>query len=235
MRLCISALIMLAIVDPAPASVLVVDSFDDGSFAFSNDQSATLSQQQFGSMLGGERVVTLSTDRRPTTVSASLVHGSSVLTFDTGTGNLGGLDEQGELILIYGGENRPYRPFASHPLNLDLSNFNAIDIHIPVVVGTGEVSVILYSGSGQSSSTPVTLQSPGMLQFSFSPFSGGLADVDGVRLDFVGLSPDFAVSIDDIRIVPEPTVSVLISTALLVVAGAPVRRRNCCNQGGMPR
>lgn len=223
----VAALALLGTASVAHATTLLVDSFDDGPFAFSHDQSAPLSQQQFGSMLGGERVVTLSTDRRPTTVSAAVVQDSSLLTFDTGTGNLGGLDEQGELMLIYGGENKPDRPFASHPLNLNLSNFDSLDVDIPNVLGVGQVTLILYSGLNQSSSAHVALQSPGTLQFPFSQMNGNgdFEDVDSVRLNFVGLSSDFAISIDQIRIVPEPITSLLVSTALLLVVGVPARTR----------
>jgi hypothetical protein len=193
---------------PAQATSLLIDSFDDGFFAFSHDQSLGLSEQQFGSMLGGDRIVMLSTDRRKTTVSASVLEGSSLLLFDTGTGDSGNLASQGSVVLTYSGV-----------LGLDLSSFDAFELDFPSLQGAGEVAIVLNSGGFGTDSTRVALQTGGTLLYPFAAVNNGhdFSDVDQISIHVIGLTTDFAVSLDEVRIVPEPSSVVLLSGLCLLL------------------
>ena len=120
----------------SPARSVAIDSFEDGTFAFSHDQSASRQEQQHGSMLGGARIVSLSTARRMTTLSASVAEGSSRLSFDTGTGPMGPLGA-GTITLTYGSG---FFDLPQDPLGIDLSGFDRFLIEVLELQGRGEVS-----------------------------------------------------------------------------------------------
>jgi len=195
---------------------LVIDTFDDGPFFLSNSQSAIVSDTQSGGMLGGTRYVGISTQRRSTTVTAELVTGTSILTFDTGDGPLLGTRE-GYINIRWG----------SNP-SLSLLGYDAFALTITDLVGVGEVHVgINYLGYG-SSSTSVPLTTDGELIIPMSQVdlgTGSLAGVSSIQLVLSGVSADFGASISEFRVIPEPSSSVLLMCSLAFFLSQ--RRRKC--------
>lgn len=222
------------------AAPLVLDTFVDGDFSFSTNLSGGPSEQQFGSMLGGDRIVSLSTSRRPTTVTASLDSSLGGLSFDTGTGDSGGLREQGYMILTYGGDRLFFPP---DPLGVDLSNYGGFEFEIPSLQGIGEISVVLNSRGFGTSYTRIPLLNAGTFHYPFVeiPFwetiGGNISNVESLHFWFIGLSPDFAFSLDEIRVVPEPTTDVLcgMALALFVLAFPREEKRNLFSLQFLPR
>ena len=63
---CRGVFFFLASLTPGGAVAVVIDTFDEGPFHETTDQSAGRAFYQHGSMLGGRRLVRISTDRRTT-------------------------------------------------------------------------------------------------------------------------------------------------------------------------
>ncbi len=202
---------------PGFAASLVIDTFDDGPFSLSHDRSASLLHTQSGGMLGDLRRVWISTDRRQTIVTADLVTGTSVLSFDTGDGPaLGSGLGQGSIQIRWN----------SSPA-LNLLGSDAFLLSVSNLQGTGRVHVgVNESGGFGSSSSWVPLTAAGDLLIPFEQvdIQGTLGNVVSMQLIIVGASPDFAVAIDTFQIVPEPSIATMAGFGVFLLATR--RRRN---------
>jgi hypothetical protein len=198
------------------ARSLEIDSFDDGIFAFSHDASASLRETQMGSMLGGTRIVSLSTSRRQTIVSASVETGSSQLRFDTGSGPTGGLNA-GSLLLTYG---TGFFDAPSDSLTLDLSGLDRFMIDVLQLQGEGEVLVGLNRPGLGTGSLRVPLTAAGTLVIGFDSanITGDLVDVESIDIQVNALTADFTLAIGGIRVIPEPGPAQLLVLGLGVLA-----------------
>ena len=193
---------------------LLVDSFDDGFFAFSHDASSGRSEQQFGAMIGGDRIVSLYTERLAPPVNAAVDPNSSQIAF-------AGL---GQLVLSYGGDRDR---FAEDPLDLDLRGFTAVEIDVESLVGAGHVSVVVNSRAFGSPFRRLPLESAGPFRYPVSEMNGGdLTDVDSLHIWVLGSASDFAVNLSAVRLVPEPSAMALLPAGSLLLLAA--RRSTRC-------
>lgn len=196
-------------------AVLTLDTFDDKPFSLESDQSSPrIWHGTRGSMWGGQRSTTILVDRRPTTIRAELAAGSSLLVFDTGDGPPGGLHRQGSLWLRYSSSSNA----------LNLLGATGFELNFQTLTGAGEVHIGLNSNGFGSSSTTVPVTAPGII---FIPIestdleAGTLERVGSLQLVISGTTPDFAMSLDSFRTIPEPSTPVLLAISSLVL----LRRR----------
>ena len=136
------------------------------------------------------------------------------------TGDDGGLRNKGSVTLSYGGDRSGFPP---DPLNLDLSRFHAFEIDVPSLTGTGEVSVVVNSRGFGTSFTRLPLASEGTFRYPFAEIVGSnqIADVESLHFWIIGLTTDFALTVGEIRTVPEPGSLALLQVTLLLA----LRRR----------
>jgi hypothetical protein len=184
------------------ASVILIDDFSDGPFSLTTETSMGVSDAQQGNMLGGSRSVRISTSRRITTVSAMVDATSPLLVFNTGDGSMGLLD-QGNIWLQWstGGA-------------LNLQEHSAFVFKIHYLQGTGTIHVGLNEQGYGSNSSRVPLTSSGVIEVPMSSIdlpNGTLADIRRVQIVIAGTSPDFAFSVGEISIIPEPSAFFLVS------------------------
>lgn len=164
-------------------------------------------------MLGGSRIVSLSTERRETTLSASVPAGSSQLFFDTGTGLAGGLSA-GRLTLTYG---TGFFDLAQDPLDVDLSGFDRFLFDVRQLQGEGELIVLVNGHVIGGGSAFIPLTTSGTVVYPFNAVnlqSGDFSDVDNVDFVIRGQTTDFSVAIGGISVVPEPATLLLILLGL---------------------
>ena len=202
---CRGVFFFLASLTPGGAAAVVIDTFDEGPFHETTDQSAGLAFYQHGSMLGGLRVVRISTDRRTTVVSSSIVTGSSVLEFDTGEGLWNNGLSTGRITLTWSVDEA-----------VDLLGYDAFRFSFSMLTGQGRVHVGVDDGGGGSGDTTVPLWNPGELLVPFADVDFGSEDISSgsyFQVSISGVSKDFAFSLDEISIVPEPGVGLLLVTA----------------------
>jgi hypothetical protein len=206
---------ILLSVDGSQAGPLLVDSFDDGFFDFSALNSAGSSEQQFGTMLGGDRVVSLSTERLGPPVHGAVQPGASQLDVE---GPLG------RIVLTYGGD---FSTFPEDPLNLDATAFNAFEFDVASLTGQGAISVVVNDRAFGSGFKEVPLQTAGKIHYPFAEINGGnFADVDSVHIWLLGRSSDFAFSLEAVHLVPEPSGRAwLFLAGVLPLAAARSNRR----------
>ncbi|MFN3168988.1 MAG: PEP-CTERM sorting domain-containing protein [Phycisphaeraceae bacterium] len=184
------------------ASALVVDTFDSGPFAITADTSAGTAQTQAGTMLGGERLVHLSTLRSPTIVSAS-APADGTLAFDTGEND--GVTSLGSgMISLRYGEYSNGEPGGW--LNLDLSGYSAFEFDLSNLAGRGEALIHFNTGGWGTSSIRLPLASAGTFRFPFAFVNlGSLADdVKSINIRFIGRTKSFALTLDEVRLVAGP-------------------------------
>ncbi len=167
-------------------------------------------------MLGGRRLVRISTDRRTTVVSSSIVTGSSVLEFDTGEGLWDNGISTGRITLTWSVDEA-----------VDLLGYDAFRFSFSMLTGQGRVQVGVDDGGVWSGSTTIPLWNPGELLVPFADVDFGSEDISSgsyFQVSISGVSKDFAFSLDEISIVPEPGVSFLLGAAGWMLHGR--RRRS---------
>lgn len=205
--------ILLLILPPrsADASVVVLDSFSEGGFAVSNVFDAPLIS--FGP---GGTVETRYTFWRGTATS-------SYMTQTSGSGIL-------NLRLSLRGDPPVNNPavFSLMYINsssaIDLIGLSHAIIRVTSFTGTGGLRLYLNGGPEP---TPITLSGPGDYLLPIPVFTGEAAEIPVTRLtiDFLGRSADFAVTLDEITLIPEPSCSGLLLAGGLLVAGMRGRHR----------
>ncbi|MES2466914.1 MAG: PEP-CTERM sorting domain-containing protein [Verrucomicrobiota bacterium] len=213
---CRAVFFFLASLTPCGAAVLVIDTFDEGPFHETNDQSAPRIFYQHGSMLGGRRLVSISTHRRTTVVSSSIVTGTSALEFDTGNGLWDNGISTGRITLTWSVNEA-----------VELLGYDAFRFSFSMLTGQGRVNVAVDKSGGGSGDTTVPLWNSGELLVPFADVDFGSEDISSgsyFQVSISGVSKDFAFSLDEISIVPEPGVGFLLGAAGWMLQGR--RRRS---------
>jgi len=194
------------------AAVLVVDSFDEGPFAYSIDPGPGGDTQSLP-VLGGSRLISVSTNRRDTNVTATLLDGSGGVVFDTGDGPAAVNSQQGSLFMRWSGM------VISGPVNL--LGYDAFVISIPAIQGSGWVRVGVNKQTVGTTDTFLPVSQPGDLIVPFSSVdtgSIGFERVTSIHVVLTGSTPDFGATIAGVTIVPEPHLGALLSVSLLVIS-----------------
>jgi len=207
--------VMLAafLAQPVLAASIVIDTFDDGAFNLSNDQSSIVTDTQTGGMLGGRRSVGISTARRSTVVTSEVGAATSVLYFDTGDGPPLGSGE--------GYIRLRWNPSPA----MNLFGYDVFRLNFSSLEGLGEVHVGVNETGFGSNSTWVPLTAPGELVIPMSQVdvaNGTLAGVSSIQIVISGLSADFGIGLGEVRIIPEASTSALLVFGAL----ACITRRN---------
>lgn len=211
-----SVLLALLLAQPVAAASIVIDTFDDGVFNLSNDRSSIVTDTQTGGMLGGRRSVGISTERRSTIVTSELAAGTSVLNFDTGDGPLLG-----------SGEGYIRLRWNSNPA-MNLIGYDAFVLRFSSLEGMGQIHVGINETGFGTGSTWIPVSAPGDLKIPIGQVdvaNGTLAGVASIQIVISGLSADFGLGLDEVRIIPEPSISALL---LLGAVGGITRRTRKC-------
>ena len=97
-------------------------------------------------------------------------------------------------------------------------------IRVTSFTGPGDMRLYLNGGPGP---TPITLSGPGDYLLPIPVFTGEAAGIPVTRItiDFLGRSADFAVTLDEITLIPEPSCSGLLLAGGLLVARMRGRQR----------
>jgi len=100
--------------------------------------------------------------------------------------------------------------------------FNAFAVDLSNVVGNGEFAVSVDGSAGRDIRVPVNGSGALSSPFSNLGTSHSLDSLTLINFRFIALSKDFSLSIDNVRIVPEPSSSLLF---LLGLVGTTLHRR----------
>ena len=193
------------------ASVVVLDTFSEGDFAVSNVFDAPLISFEPGGL-----VETRYTAWRGTATSSYMTQtsGSGTLNLRLSLRGDPPINNPAVFSLMYVNSNSA----------IDLIGLSHAVIRVTSFTGTGDLLLYLNGGSEPA---PITLSGPGDYLLPIPLFTGGAAEVPITRLtiDFLGRSADFAVILDEITLIPEPSGSGLLLAGGLLVARMRVRHR----------
>ena len=204
-------LLVLLFRPAASASVVVLDSFSERDFAVSNVFDAPLISFEPGGI-----VETRYTSWRGTATSSYMTQ-----TSESGILNLR-LSLRGDPPV-----NNP-AVFSLMYINgnsaIDLIGLSHAVIRVTSFTGTGGLRLYLNGGPEPAS---ITLSGPGDYLLPIPVLTGEAAEIPITRLtiDFLGRSADFAVTLDEITLIPEPSCSGLLLAGGLLVTGMRRRQR----------
>jgi hypothetical protein len=212
---CLVVLISCLATHPGFAGPLVLDSFVDGDFSISTTTSGGTNSQQVGTMVGTERLVHVSTQRHSLTVVAEKLSTTEQIDFEYFFPVDPVAATSGSVHITYGHPAREY-PYTPKPLHLDLSSYDAFEFDILALRGAAALSVVF--GTGYSSDyQQFPIPGPGTFRFPFANVVGSnFADIHTLTFWFFGLTTDTALSVGEIRAVPEPTTSALANLLCLI-------------------
>ena len=204
-------LLILLFRPTASASVVVLDSFSDGSFSVSNTFSAP--------------PVTLAPGG-PAEKRGTYWRGNAGNSFMAQTAESGILN----LRLALRGDPLPLNPsifslvYFNSNSALDLMGLSQAVIKITSFTGTGEVMLYLNGGPKPAS---MTISGPGDYLLPIPVLTGDAAGfpISDLTIDFLGRSADFAVTLDEITLIPEPSCSGLLLAGGLLIAKMRGRQR----------
>ena len=193
------------------ASVVVLDSFSDGSFAVSNVFSAPPVTLALGGPAGKRH---------------TYWRGNTGTSYMTQTSESGILN----LRLALRGDPLPLNPsifslvYFNSNSALDLMGLSQAVIKITSFTGTGEVMLYLNGGPKPAS---MTISGPGDYLLPIPVLTGDAAGfpISDLTIDFLGRSADFAVTLDEITLIPEPSCSGLLLAGGLLIAKMRGRQR----------
>ena len=195
----------------ASASVIVLDSFSDGSFSVSNAFSAP----PITLVPGG-----------PAEMRGTYWRGNAGNSYMTQTAESGILN----LRLALRGDPLPLNPsvfslvYFNNDSALDLIGLSHAIIRVTSFTGTGDMTLYLNGGPKPA---PITLSGPGDYLLSIPVLTGdavGFAIAD-LTIDFLGRSADFSVTLDEITLIPEPSCSGLLLAGGLLIGRMRGRQR----------
>lgn len=216
-----SALIMMLILasfTTACFSAVIIDAFEDGPFSLATDTSIGTSETQgnrgrgpeiiLTNVLGGTRFVSISTDRRRTTVTATLTEDNSAVTLDTGSGPAGATST-GSILMKWNAEG------------LKLLDYRGILFTFTELTGNGRIHIGVNEHGHGSNSTRLNLTSAGDFFYPLTSVdvpNGSLESASSIQVLIEGATLDFGFTLDSIRVVPEPstTAFLLISAVALL-------------------
>jgi hypothetical protein len=204
-------LIMSVLVsDWAHSATLVVDSFTMGEFDIPDPQ--TSAQDSISSPIADTRIVSVIRPPSDPRVSAraSLTSGSGTVTFVANTG--------GVILPTPRYFQITYTDSEFH----SLLGCSAFSIEVSDLQGIGELIVRLGNDDNVTPSDHrVPIAGTGELVVPFSELNyganGSLDSFRTMHFQFRGLTEEFSISVDEIRVIPEPSSTVygLVSTLLL--------------------
>ena len=193
------------------ASVVVLDTFSGGDFAVSNVFSAPLISFDPGG---------------PFETRYTFWRGNANSSYMTQTSESGILN----LRLSLRGNPPVNNPsvFSLMYINsnsaIDLIGLSHAVIRVTSFTGTGDMRLYLNGGPEPAA---ITLSGPGDYLLPIPVLTGEAAEVPITRLtiDFLGRSADFAVTLDEITLIPEPSCSGLLLAGGLLIAKMRGRQR----------
>ncbi len=198
----IASVFILTLCPAGYAAVSIVDNFDQGGF-FITPASGTF-QESVDLPLGSRRGAQLSTSGLwpDAVMSSSLNPGTGKLSFySSGTSTFFPLS----LTLVYGG-----------PTLHDIAGCTEFILGFSELSGVGTLYIELGASNGVEGVVRVNLTGPGDVQYYVSDVYAGAAHTldsfNVLHFRFESRSPQFSFTLDEIRLVPEP------SGALLTVA-----------------
>lgn len=210
--------IALGLQSQAPAAIVVVDSFDQGGFSLALFPAFEYAYENVNLPLA---------DSRNSTIPGRLAAPGSVMTstLNPVTGQLS--------FLATGSSNSANAPLGlcviySKDGPYNLLGYTGFVFDFSVMSGAGTLLVELGSGSAiyGPSARRITLNGPGEVFYSFADLNFGSGDsVDfffAMHFAFEARSPEFSFTLDEIRLVPEPSGALL---TLAAGAGLLARRR----------
>jgi hypothetical protein len=193
------------------ASAVVLDSFSDVNFDVSNVFTVPTVNFTPGGVA----------ERRNTYWRGNANSSFMIQSADNGTLNLR---------LELRSDPRPIDPsifslvYSNNDSVLNLLGLSLAVIRVTSFTGTGDI--LLYLNGGPEP-VPITLSGPGDYLLPIPVFTGEAAEIPVTRLtiDFLGRSADFAVTLDEITLIPEPSCSGLLLAGGLLVARMRGRQR----------
>jgi len=110
---------------------------------------------------------------------------------------------------------------------IDVGNFQAFSIDVTVIRGSGRLVGFVNQRAFDDPIVPIT--SSGTLTYPFSNFDtsmtgGSLSAIDLFAFEISSQSQDFEVIVDNFRLIPEPSTSLLLGIGLIGIFS--FRRRN---------
>lgn len=186
---------------PSKSATLLLDDFSSGAFALGFG-GTTSNSGSFATALTDQRTVSGVGDPNWT---ATLSAGSLVYVVDS----------------ISKGRNYLGMNYSSTGA-FSILGYNAFALDLLNVIGTGELIVSVTGSGGNNIRVPISGSGTVISPFSFLDTSQPLDSLSAMNFRINAISEDFSVSIDNVRLVPETSASILL---LLGAGGLALRRR----------
>jgi hypothetical protein len=222
----LSLVLAAALVQPATAVPIVIDSFEVGDFNVLDDTNSPgpTTAEQSGlattDVAGGVRLVTA-------TAAAGLVPLSTATALlvttpldDATAMTIVAADGSGSFEYSYDGIANGVQDGFLGALNLDLSGQSSIDITLTALNVVGNVTVTLYNANTARDQTLAIVD--GVLSFPMSGFTLDPSSIKDLRVLIGPINPGEAPLVTSIVAVPEPTAGLLVAAGLV---GLGLRRR----------
>ena len=207
----------LFVCQASPAAIIIVDTFDEGGFTISSPGNSNPSDETVNLPLAQHRSAALSSNGTNGTVMSGALNSSTgklnFLTSGTSISSIFPLSLQ----LVY----------AATLSTQSIAGCTDFILGFSELSGVGTLYVEMGSSNGPSGTYRMDLTGPGNVFFPVSGVRlnpGHTLDAFTVlRFVFEARSPQFSFTLDEIRLVPEPSASVLALAA--AAAGLLGRRR----------
>jgi hypothetical protein len=190
---------------PLEGATLLLDDFSTGSFFLERGDNGTASfSDSFATPLTDQR--TINGVGFP---NWTLTLGSGGLVYDVDS-----LEE---------GRNYMYLEYSSSG-TFSILGYDAFAVDLINVVGTGELIVAVSGSGGNNVRVPISESGTVVSPFSFLDTSRSLDSLSAMSFRFNTSSEDFSATIDNIRLIPEPSAPMMLLTVATVLIG---RRARC--------
>ena len=103
--------------------------------------------------------------------------------------------------------------------------YEAFAIDLRNVVGSGELIVSVSGSGGRDSVVPIVGSGTVISPFSFLDTTQSLGSISAINFRINAVSEDFSLSIDNVRLIPEPSSSLLIILGIASTALHRCRRK----------
>jgi hypothetical protein len=198
-------LLLLAVtgcgLSPSKSATLLLDDFSSGAFALAFG-GTTSNSSSFATALTDQRTISGVGDPNWT---ATLSAGSLVYVVDS----------------MSKGRNYLTMNYSSTGV-FSILGYNAFALDLLNVIGTGELIVSVTGSGGNNIKVPISGSGTIVSPFSFLDTSQPLDSLSAMNFRINAISEDFSADINNVRIIPEPSASILL---LLSAAGLVLRRR----------
>jgi hypothetical protein len=186
---------------PSKSATLLLDDFSSGAFALAFG-GTTSNSGSFATVLTDQRTVSGVGDPNWT---ATLGAGSLVYVVDSMS------EGRNYLTMNY-----------SSTGTFSILGYNAFALDLLNVIGTGELIVSVTGSGGNNIKVPISGSGTVVSPFSFLDTSQPLDSLSAMNFRINAISEDFSADINNVRLIPEPSASILL---LLSAAGLALRRR----------